>query len=303
DALLARIERLERRLAIGGEQGAPAPVAEQPAARPPAAGTGRPAPAAEPPADGAAESGRAAAKPARRREAEAEPSAGAGRAHGASGPSAGGANAGGAARSRRPAAEPEVEDDWTAPAPPPADPIDLALVSRSWAEVVQRVQAASKVTATFLERGRLTGLENRQVLVEFSPDDRFHAEALGKNGRDKQVAAALEAVIGGGLGFRVVIGDTPAVAPAGGAEPAAEAPPDEAAVPPAVEPPAVHEFDIDPANDQGEPIDADADARAVADWAARELGGQVIEEHPNQASGGRRPRTPKSRERSERGRR
>ncbi|HEX8862279.1 MAG TPA: DNA polymerase III subunit gamma/tau, partial [Actinomycetes bacterium] len=44
DALLARIERLERRLAIGGDQGAPAPVAEQPAARAPAAGTGRSAP-------------------------------------------------------------------------------------------------------------------------------------------------------------------------------------------------------------------------------------------------------------------
>jgi DNA polymerase III subunit gamma/tau len=341
DALLARIERLERRLAIGGgEQVAPAPVAEQPAAaQAPASGKGRPAHAAEtgrsgpaaaarpapaPPADGAAGPGRAAAKPARRREAAAEPSAGAGSAHGASGPSAGGANVagasgasaggagdgpgtaparGGAARSKRPAAEPEVEDDWTAPVQPPAGPIDLALVSRSWAEVVQRVQAASRVTATFLEHGRLTGLENRQVLVEFSPDNRFHAEALGKNGRDKQVEAALEAVIGGGLGFRVVIGDTPAAAPAGSAEPAAEAPPDEAAVPPVVEPPAVHEFDIDPANDQGEPIDADADARAVADWAARELGGQVIEEHPNQASGGRRPRTPKSRERNERGRR
>jgi DNA polymerase III subunit gamma/tau len=319
EALLARIERLERRLAIaGGDQGAPAPVVEQPAARAPATRTGRPAPAAEPPADEAAESGRAtagsgraAAKPAsRRREAAAEPPTGAAPAGGASGASAGGAGDGpgaaparSTAKSRRTAAEPEVEDDWAAPPQAPAGPIDLALVSRSWAEVVQRVQAASKVTATFLERGRLTGLENRQVLVEFSPDDRFHAEALGKNGRDKHVEAALEAVIGGGLGFRVVIGDAPAAPPAGGAEPAAEAPPGEAAVPPVAEPAAVDEFEIDPANDQGEPLDSDADARAVADWAARELGGQVIEEHPNQASGGRRPRTPKSRERSERGRR
>jgi DNA polymerase-3 subunit gamma/tau len=344
EALLARIERLERRLAIAGDQGAPAPVAEQPAARAPAAGTGGTTPAAEPPADGAAAepgraaagSGRAAAKPTRRREAAAEPPTGAepaGGASGGSGPAAGGGRAGGAsgasspaagatdssaggagdgpgaaparggaARSRRTAAEPEVEDDWAAPPQVPAGPIDLALVSRSWAEVVQRVQAASKVTATFLERGRLTGLENRQVLVEFSPDDRFHAEALGKNGRDKHVEAALEAVIGGGLGFRVVIGDTPAAAPAG-AEPAAEAPSGEPAGPPVAGPSAVDEFEIDPANDQGEPLDSDADARAVADWAARELGGQVIEEHPNQASGGRRPRTPKSRERSERGRR
>jgi DNA polymerase-3 subunit gamma/tau len=337
EALLARIERLERRLAIGaGEPGAPAaPVAERPA---PAR-----APAAEPPADGATpEPRRAAAKPAsRRREPPAEPPDGGESSAGASsgpGPSAGGTGDGpgavpaprgdgpgavpaprgdgpgavpargaAAAKGKRAAAEPAVEDDWATPAQVPAGPIDLGMVTRSWAEVVQRVQAASRVTATFLEHGRLTGLENRQVLVEFSPDDRFHAEALGKNGRDKHVEAALEAVIGGGLGIRVVIGDTAAVAtaPSGTAEPADQdaVPASEAAVPPLVEPPPGDEFEIDPANDQSEPLDSDADARAVADWAARELGGQVIEEHPNQASGGRRPRTPKSRERSERGKR
>jgi hypothetical protein len=189
--------------------------------------------------------------------------------------------------------------------------VDLALVSRSWGEVLQRVQAASRVTATFLEHGRLAGLESRQVVVEFSPDDRFHAEALGKNGRDKHVETALEAVIGGGLGLRVVIGDSvPSSRPAQVAEPGVQAPgvqapgpPADPAVPPPVDPPAVDEFEIDPDHDQGEPLDSDADARAVADWAARELGGQVIDEHPNQAPGVRRARTPKSRERSERGKR
>jgi hypothetical protein len=172
---------------------------------------------------------------------------------------------------------------------------------------MQRVQRASRVTATFLEHGRLAGLENRQVLVEFSPDDRFHAEALGKNGRDKQVEGALEAVIGGGLGLRVVIGDfVPAREHPDTPDVTAQtsAPPGEALVPPVTTPPtALDEFDIDPDNDQSEPLDSDADARAVADWAARELGGQVIDEHPNQASGGRRARAPKSRERSERGKR
>jgi hypothetical protein len=52
----------------------------------------------------------------------------------------------------------------------------------------------------------------------------------------------------------------------------------------------VVEFEVDPANDEGRPLDADADARAVADWAAKELGGKVIEERPNDsaAKGGAR---------------
>jgi len=45
------------------------------------------------------------------------------------------------------------------------------------------------------------------------------------------------------------------------------------------------EFEVDPENDQGEVLDSDADARAVADWAARELGGEVIEERPNDDAG------------------
>jgi DNA polymerase-3 subunit gamma/tau len=341
ESLLARIERLERRLAIGtGDPGAPAPAppterserpasakpsaparggnapaAERPGASKPsagssgAAGSGQPAPAAgeragparpsgaaateaaEPPVNGAAggEAGKQATEPGE--DSGAAPAKGVRR---------------GGGKAKRAAAETAEADDWAAPAQAPAGPVDLALVTRSWTEVLGRVHAASRVTATFLEHGRLAGLENRQVLVEFSPDDRFHAEALGKNGRDKHVEAALEAVIGGGLGIRVVIGESVAPPASDTADPVAEdlaAIAAEPAVPPVVEPPATDEFEIDPANDQSQPIDSDADARAVADWAARELGGQVIEEHPNQASGGRKTRTPKSRERSERGRR
>jgi DNA polymerase III subunit gamma/tau len=268
EALLARIERLERRLSI--TPGDPVPPTEPPPAKAPApTPPAPPTPPAEPPPAGPA------------------------------------ARATATGRASAPAAA--VEDDWAAPAPVPAGPVDLALVSRSWAEVLQRVQAASRVTATFLEHGRLTGIENRQVLLEFSPDNRFHAEALGKNGRDKHVEDALEAVLGGGLALRVVIGDSaPASAPAEAPGPdvkAAAPPPGDPAVPPVVDPPAVEEFEIDPDNDQSEPLDSDADARAVADWAARELGGQVIDEHPNQASRGRRAKAPKSRERSERGKR
>jgi DNA polymerase III subunit gamma/tau len=313
EALLARIERLERRLSIaGGAPGAPAtpaprpPVAEAPQAPAAPAAEASDAPAARDPAGAEPPAARAVApeppstaappraKP--RQSAEAPPPA-----EVAAGSPAPQAKASSAKKGAAAGAAP-VEDDWAAPPPPAAGPVDLALVSRSWAEVMARVQRASRVTATFLEHGRLAGLENRQVLVEFSPDDRFHAEALGKNGRDKHVEAALEAVIGGGLGLRVVLGDSvPPSEPAGAPEPGVQdgAPPGD----PAVEPPAVDEFEIDPDNDQSEPLDSDADARAVADWAARELGGQVIDEHPNQASGGRRARAPKSRERSERGKR
>src|SRR6266511_4015234 len=286
EALLARIERLERRLSIApADPGAPAapepgPAPAPPRAKPPASGGSPPAesPRAKPPAS-------AGSPPVGSPPAKA-PAAGS--------PSAAGSPADGMVAAGE------------APAPAPAEPVDLALVARSWGEVMQRVQRASRVTATFLEHGRLAGLENRQVLLEFSPDDRFHAEALAKNSRDKHVEAALEAVIGGGLGLRVVVGDSvPAGEPADAAEPDVQntAPPADPAVPPVVDPPAVEEFEIDPDNDQSEPLDSDADARAVADWAARELGGQVIDEHPNKASGGRRARAPKSRERSERGKR
>jgi hypothetical protein len=76
----------------------------------------------------------------------------------------------------------------------------------------------------------------------------------------------------------VVVGDRPA------ADEPAEQPGSPAGT---AEPPPVAEFEVDPANDEGRPLDADADARAVADWAARELGGQVIEERPNQGAGRR----------------
>ncbi len=295
EALLARIERLERRLSIvpgDGDQGtlgsgpapAPAAPAEAPRTEP-----GKPT---APPARGAA---------AARGGPAAPPAAGA-------------------------AAASAAEDDWAAPQPVASAPVDFDLVTRSWGGVIQRVQRASRVTADFLKHGRLVGLENQQVIVEFSPEHRFHAEALGKNGRDRHVEAALEAAVGGGLRLRVVIGESaPAVPPAVPATPATPgapgtpspgpgpgdaAPPGagdpgpgDAAAQPAPEPPPVEEFEIDPDNDEGEPLDADADARAVADWAARELGGQVVEERPNKAPAGRRAKGSKTRERSERGKR
>jgi DNA polymerase III subunit gamma/tau len=235
EALLARIERLERRLSIAGAEG---PVAAAPG---PAAGepTTRTAPAQEAPA---------AAVPAAQARSRAKARAEA-------------------------AAEPAAEEAGWGPAETPARvPVDLDLVRRSWPLVLERVQATSRVTASFLGHGRPVALEGRQLVVELPRDRRFEAEALGKDGRNRQVDGVLEAMLGGGLEIRVVVGEH-----AGPEDP--DPPADTAS--PADQ---VVEFEVDPANDEGRPLDADADARAVADWAAKELGGKVIEERPNESA-------------------
>jgi DNA polymerase-3 subunit gamma/tau len=253
EALLARIERLERRLSIAGAE-APAPIAPGPAVTEPVA---RPAPAAARPEAPARERAETSDADEERPPARAVPAAQA------------------RSRSKVKAAEPPVEEAGWGPAEAPAQvPVDLDLVRRSWPLVLERVQAASRVTASFLGHGRPVALEGRQLVVELPRDRKFEAEALA--GRSRQVDSVLEAMLGGSLGIRVVVGEH-----AGPDEP--DPPPAEAAAP---APDEVVEFEVDPANDEGRPMDADADARAVADWAAKELGGKVIEERPNDSGKG-----------------
>ncbi|HET9291782.1 MAG TPA: hypothetical protein VFQ49_11920, partial [Actinomycetes bacterium] len=256
EALLARIERLERRLSIAGEgavPAAPAPAAAEPAAR--KAPSPSPAVPARPSASRASTpsspSTPAAAAPAKSPPAKARPKA----------------------RAGDQVAEPPPEEAGWGPAEAPARlPVDLDLVRRSWPLVLERVQAASRLTASFLGHGRPVALEGRRLVIELPKDRPFEAEALA--GRSRQVDGVLEAVLGGGLEIRVVVGEH-----AGPQEP--DPPP---APGPAPAPDQVVEFEVDPANDEGRVLDADADARAVADWAAKELGGKVIEERPNDSS-------------------
>jgi DNA polymerase III subunit gamma/tau len=314
DALLARIERLERRLSIAT---ADAPLPTPPAARPAPAVAGEEPGAATPPPRSAARPGAAArtageATPAAGKAAAATLAAGkavaatggaaapaAGAAEGAAARTGGGAAAArtapaarapeaaaakgavagkGAAAAKGSAVVAEEEPGWAADETAASVPVDLDLVRRSWPLVVERVQAASRVTASFLGNGQPVALEGRHVVVELPRDKRFEAEALNKDGRNRQVNDVLEVMLGGGLEIRVVVGDRPA------ADVPAEQPGGQGGT---AEPPPVAEFEVDPANDEGRPLDADADARAVADWAARELGGQVIEERPNQGAGRR----------------
>src|SRR6266540_2666400 len=199
----------------------------------------------------------------------------------------------GGRRGRRPAAEEPETGDWAAPAPPTA-PVDLDLVVRSWPLVLEKVRAASRVVATFLDHGRPVALEGRQLVVEFPAEARFYADALGQDGRGRRVDAALDAVLGGNLETRIRIGQ--------GTGPATDDPPAADPAPAARSEPAPAEFEVDPDNDAGEELDADADARAVADWAAQQLGGEVIEERPNEAAETRRgPARKKSSRGKERG--
>jgi len=281
EALLARIERLERRLSIAGGEAAaapaPGPVVAEPAARKapapaakapaPAAKALAPAPAAKAPGTSAGDDRAAVGAERQPRAAPAVPAAPA-------------ASARPRARAKAEApAEPPVEEAGWGPAEAPARvPVDLDLVRRSWPLVLERVQAASRVTASFLGHGRPVALEGRQLVIELPRDRKFEAEALA--GRSRQVDGVLEAMLGGGLEVRVVVGEH-----AGPEDP--DPPPASSAAPASDQ---VVEFEVDPANDEGSPLDADADARAVADWAAKELGGKVIEERPNDsgAKGGAR---------------
>jgi DNA polymerase III subunit gamma/tau len=277
EALLARIERLERRLSIAGAE---PPAAAAPGPPVVAEPVTRPAPAKSATASKAQGSGSAKAVPA-----AAAPGAASTQAATASpGPDRPVAAPDAAAAEARPksrpkakerAAEPPAEEaGWGAAEAPARVPVDLDLVRRSWPLVLERVQAASRVTASFLGHGRPVALEGRQLVVELPKDRKFEAEALA--GRSRQVDGVLEAMLGGGLETRVVVGEH-----AGPDDP--DPPPAEAAAP---APDEVVEFEVDPANDEGRPMDADADARAVADWAAKELGGKVIEERPNDSGKG-----------------
>ena len=268
EALLARIERLERRLSIAGAE-SPVPATPGPAVAEPTPRKG--------PAQGAAAKAVPAAKPAPAAAAPAA-AAGDGPADGASEPQPAAVPAAQArprSKARAQAAAPEsAEEAGWGPAEAPARvPVDLDLVRRSWPLVLERVQATSRVTASFLGHGRPVALEGRQLVIELPRDRRFEAEALAKDGRNRQVDGVLEAMLGGGLEIRVVVGDHTG--------PEDPDPPPADATPPATD--QVVEFEVDPANDEGRPLDADADARAVADWAAKELGGKVIEERPNDA--------------------
>lgn len=82
---------------------------------------------------------------------------------------------------------------------------ELDMVRRSWSVLVEHVQHRSRVSANFLELARPVRVEGRQLVVEFSAADRYYAEALRE--RAAHVESALEELFGGGLRLGVEIGE------------------------------------------------------------------------------------------------
>jgi DNA polymerase III subunit gamma/tau len=242
EALLARIERLERRLGGMGGDGGPVPAGPPDLPADDSAPAPRIAPAAAPQRPAAPTAPKpAAARPAQPQRPAAKPAA------------------------ARPAAP---DADWAPRSAPPAgSQVDFDPVRRSWPLVLERVRSASRVTGIYLEHGQPAALESGRVVIEFPADGEFHATALARDGRQQQVEAVLTSVLGGNLTVRLVVGEH---TPSGGP------PPDDA--PPPESEPESDVVDIDLESDRGQVMGSDADTRAVADLAAREFGGVVIEE-------------------------
>ena len=260
EALLARIERLERRLSIAGAE-SPAP-----AGPPPPAGRRSPPPGRPRPRPRAAHAGRGGPEPARPDPGQGGPGGagqapvqGEGRRPGGRGAGRGGrlGTGGGAG-------------------PGPGRPRPGAAVLAAGAGTGAGDQPGHGQLPRPRPAGRPGGPPAGRRAAQGPP---LRGRGAGQDGRNRQVDGVLEAMLGGGLEIRVVVGDH--TGPDDPDPPAAESapPPDQ-----------VVEFEVDPANDEGRALDADADARAVADWAAKELGGKVIEERPNNsaAKGGAR---------------
>ena len=213
DAVLARVERLERRFDIG----APAPLATnapQPA-RPPSAPPPTRSPTPEP--------------PARERPSPVRPES---ESPGAARPAADRPGGGRPAADRQPGAAPQTQREdgsWPAAAQlgraapePPAQArpsaaapggLEAAEVRRAWDSVLERVKAAKRVTHARLSETTVAALEGRRLSVSFPTptlarqfSEGVHVEVLRE---------ALAGVLGAHLDVVCVSGGQPPDGPAG----------------------------------------------------------------------------------------
>jgi DNA polymerase III subunit gamma/tau len=199
-ALLARLDRLEKRLSVSGPPpAAPAPAAPAPAAQPPAAE----APAAQPPA----------AQPPRT-EAPAAP------------PPAAPSPAAESPATERPAAEPTVPDVPTpaaATAAATTGGVDLAALRRLWDDVLEAVKQRNRSAHAMLkEYAQLASVDARTVTLSFN--NAAIARNFDSNGKADFFRAALREVAGIDLQVKVVSDRAPAPGSAPSPPPAAAAP-------------------------------------------------------------------------------
>jgi DNA polymerase III subunit gamma/tau len=312
--LAARLDRLERRMAIAGTAGeAPAPTTPQAAAirRGPDPGRSRqpdqpPAPAAASPA--VASPAEAAAQPETRSAASPQPASGPAPApstpeRATAAPAPGRASvpqpepaaapADPAAVPAEPAAAPAEPAAAAAPEPATDGAIDLTTVRRMWPDVLEAVKGLRRFTWTLLshnaqvaavEGGRLT-----LAMVNAGARDSF-----SRGGSEEIVREALIQVLGVDWKVEAIVDPSVSPPPAAAAagpparrapespgptqRPAATAGPAPAAAPPSRPAPVGHPDDNAPSAD-----DPDADDTGLShhDLLARELGAKVIGEYDN----------------------
>ncbi len=260
----ARLDRLERRMAIEGQPGGPAGPAPAPApaaAAAPAATQPPPAPVAEPvPAEPAP------AEPAPAEPAElAEPA---------------------------PPAEPQAEPAADPPAAPPGEPatagpgLGLVDVRRAWPDVVERTKSQRRLAWSLLSQSaQVHALDGRTLTVAFV--NAGSRDSFARNGCDEVLRQVLIDVLG--VDWRIESIVDPSAA-GGGAppppSPGAGGPP--AASPPAADPAPAESTAAPPAapvapDEEAHPDDDDVEGGGdgTQELLARELGARVIEEIPH----------------------
>ncbi|MEA2458065.1 MAG: polymerase subunit gamma/tau, partial [Thermoleophilaceae bacterium] len=183
-ALLFRIEQLERKLAQAGTGSAP--QASQPSA-PPAA----PAPGAMPTASPSVPAPQRAVTP------PAQPQT-------ASARSAGGVPVTATAV----AAEPELQPDPEAQPESPAPEVDLDRLRSLWPAVVDEVCKENQMVGAFLHEARPTSLDGDRLLVCFAPGAGFSKKKVESN--RQLVQNAVRSLTGAGLNISYELSDLPA---------------------------------------------------------------------------------------------
>lgn len=281
DGIMARLDRLERRMAIGSAPAPadPAPVAPAPAAPAPApAPTAPPEPSPEPAATPeASPESSPESSPEPERAPEPEP----------------------VAAAVPPEPEPPAPTPPAAAPPPPAPAGTLSLVDvrRLWPDVIAATQRKRRVTWIHLtQNSQVVGFDGTTLTLGFN-----NAGARGsfEGGSVDVLQEAIREVVGAEWRIETIVdpGAEAGLAPPAPREPAAPAAPTAAdptdVIPPAEPTPppprrprmADIQAEADEAHDPDAAVDrddADVDAEAGADLLARELGAQVIEEirHP-----------------------
>jgi DNA polymerase-3 subunit gamma/tau len=205
-ALLARIDRLEERLAAGGaaamapaaaaaEPAAPAPAAAAPSPPPPAVAAPAPAAAPQPPP--------AAPEPPA---AAAEPTAN------------GSANGLGPSTVAAVAAAATPEPAPPTPAVPPSGELDLAALRELWPAVVDAVRAENGLLGAALEKAQPVDVDGGEATFAFAREESFFKGTAERDEHRQRVAETVRSLAGTALRPRYELRDlTPEEVPAAAA--------------------------------------------------------------------------------------